>query len=275
MSVQKYFKFEAYTDEVPSLTRSLTFERVPLGYYYTREGEFLEHNELGPYYSSTSVYIIDKETYNDKIKNKTFIIYTYDFIEIEKLEIDYKLMIAFAAVVNLESGGKIEESYVIANVVMNFLKSGGSSSLKKLEDIVMYKNSFMRGSTQDNYTNFRCLTPVEQNKKYAIGAVVNAIGCYNNRQEYSDVSEGANSWDGIDLISTKYDNPHRNYTWSEDSKTLLKQYKKERNGGIDVDMWTYKKTDYEIKATKIVGKTLFTYLITGRGERKSNNTVFQ
>jgi hypothetical protein len=247
--------------------------KIPDGYYYTKDGELLERrNESEP--DCKTVYIIDKMKYDDIIKNQQFMS-SDSLSDIMNLGIDYLLMIAFAAAVNLESGGEKDESYAIANVVMNFLKAGGSSSLKKLEDVVLYENSFVRGATQSNYTSFTRLNWQKQNEKHAIGAVVNAVGYGNRQQGYTDFSAGANTWDGIDLVSTKHNSPHRNYVWSEDSKTLLKQYKEERNGGVDVDKWTYKKTGYQIKATKIIGKTLYTTLTTGRGEHKIDSIKFQ
>ena len=80
---------------------------------------------------------------------------------------------------------------------------------------------------------------------------------------------------GIDLISTKWGNAHRSYSWSTDSKSLLQKYKKQNNGGVNVDNFTYKSKGYQIKATKIIGTTIYTNLQTGRGERKTSKVRFK
>jgi hypothetical protein len=106
-------------------------------------------------------------------------------------------------------------------------------------------------------------------------AAINAIGYNNKLAGYLDYSGGANSWDGIDLVSTKWKNVHRTYTWSTDSKNLLKEYKKENNGGVKVAGFKYQKKGFQISATKIIGKTLYTHLTTGRGEKKTDPTKFE
>ena len=183
-------------------------------------------------------------------------------------------LIAFAAVINQESGGAKDESYAIANTTMNFLSEGGSSSLKTLEDVSLYDNSFAQGATQENYNDFLKLSPRNQNSKFAIGAAINAIGNSKGMRGFSDYSSGADSWDGIDLVSSKWTNAHRGYSWSSDSKDLLMRYKNDNNGGVDVANFSYKSNNYEISARKIVGKTLYTNLQGGRGERKQNNKRF-
>jgi hypothetical protein len=114
----------------------------------------------------------------------------------------------------------------------------------------------------------------DKNSKYAMGAAINAIGNSQGISGFSDYSNGANGWDGIDLISSKWNNSHRDYSWSEGSKSLLSKYKKDNNGGVDVSGFTYKKSGYQISATKIIGNTIYTKLTTGRGEKKQSNMRF-
>ncbi len=49
----------------------------------------------------------------------------------------------------------------------------------------------------------------------------------------------------------------------------------DNNGGVDVGNFTYKKKGFQIEATKIIGKTLFTNLKGGRGEKKEETVKFQ
>jgi hypothetical protein len=158
---------------------------------------------------------------------------------------------------------------------MNYLKDGGGTDLKTLEDVSMYDNSFAQGAKQSEYTKFKNMTPEERNAKKAIAAVINALGVSKKLDGFSDNTNGADGWDGIDLISTKWDNPHRNYTWSEGSKDLNTKYQKKFNGGVDVSKWSYKKTGFEIEAKKIIGKTLFTDVKTNRTEHKQSKAKFE
>jgi hypothetical protein len=195
----------------------------------------------------------------------------------KSLGITNEQLISFAAVIHNESGGDKEESYAIGNVTMNFLKEGGSSQLKNLEDVTMYDNTFAQGATQENYSSFKNLTSKQKNSKFAVGAAINAVGKYNNIKNFGfkDYSGGADSWDGIDLVDTDFSNSHRKYTWDDKSKSLLLDYKNKVNGGIDVSKWKYKTKNFDIKATKIIGKTLFTNLQGGRGERKQEQSKFK
>ncbi len=188
------------------------------------------------------------------------------------LGVTQEQLLAFASVIDNESGGGKDESYAIANVTMNFLDEGGSSDLKTLEDVTMHKNSFARGAKQEYYTEFKAKNKWQQNAKFGVGAAINAIGFSKKLKGFTDNTNGADSWDGKDLISTKYENSHRDYKWALDSKTLIEQYRKENNGGVKTSLWTYKKTEYQIEATKIIGKTLFTNLQGGRGEHKNKKT---
>jgi RHS repeat-associated protein len=186
------------------------------------------------------------------------------------LGVDESILLSFSAVIQKESGGDKNESYVIANCAVNYLSTGGSSTLKTLEDITMYKNSFQRGATQENYTAFMEKDNESQKDKFAIEAAINAVGYDKKIKNYGfkDDTNGATHWDGIDLIDSKKKNDHRNGIWSSDSKTLLEQYKKDNNGGVDVSKFNYKDNGYEFKATAIIGKSLFRTLATGRGESK-------
>lgn len=188
------------------------------------------------------------------------------------LGVSQEQLLAFASVVDNESGGTKEESYAIANVTMNFIDEGGSSDLTTLEDVTMYKNSFARGAKQAYYTDFKAKNKWQQNAKFGVGAAINAIGFSKGLAGFTDNTAGADSWDGKDLISTKYTNSHRGYKWSLDSKTLVEQYRKDNNGGVKMTAFTFKKTGYQIEATKIIGKTLFTNLQGGRGEHKAKST---
>ncbi|MFL5763549.1 MAG: RHS repeat-associated core domain-containing protein [Bacteroidia bacterium] len=191
------------------------------------------------------------------------------------LGVTQEQLIAFASVVDNESGGSKEESYAIANVTMNFLDEGGSSQLQTLEDVTMYDNTFAQGADKDYYAKFKEKKWWDQNKKYGVGAAINAIGFSKGLKTFSDYSNGADSWDGKDLVSTKFNNAHRGYKWSLESKTITEQYRKENNGGVKTSLWTYKKTGYQIEATKIIGKTLFTNLQGGRGEKKQSTVKFK
>lgn len=189
------------------------------------------------------------------------------------LGVNHDVFLAFGSLVNNETsaGGGKDEAFAIANVTMNYLKDGGGTDLKTLEDVSMYDNSFAQGAKQSEYTKFKNMTPEERNAKKAIAAVINAIGYSKGLEGFTDNTNGADGWDGIDLISSKWDNPHRNYTWSEGSKKLNTEYQKKFNGGVDVSKWSYKKTGVEIESKKIIGKTLFTDVKTNRTEHKQGS----
>jgi len=191
------------------------------------------------------------------------------------LNISNDKLVAFASVIHTESSGDKEESYAIGNVTMNFIDEGGSSKLKTLDDVTMYDNTFAQGAQQSEYTSFKNKSPEDQNSKFSLGAAINALGYSQDLPGFTDVSGGADSWDGIDLVSSKWKNSHRSYSWSKDSKDLLDKYKKDNKGGVDISKWTFKETGYQIRATKIIGKTLFTNIQGGRGEKKQSQTKFK
>ncbi len=236
------------------------------GDYYTKDGEYIGWDGK----NDGKVYIANKYTHNEKRGEN----YIKRSDRRELIGVTNEILLGFASAIHTESGGGKEESYAIGNTTMNFIDSGGSTQLQTLEDVVMYDNKFAQGATQSNFSDFIALGTDGRNSKFAIGAAINAIGFSQGLSGFSDYSDGANSWDGIDLISSKWKNSHRNYTWSLDSKSMLESYKKTFNGGINVSSWTYEKSGYDISATKIIDKTIYTKLTGGRGEKKESNVRF-
>ena len=234
------------------------------GDYYAKNGSYLgtdkkKDNFIYIQYSSGKT----KFEINGKYQN------------FQKLDVTRNTFLAFASAINNESSGNKQESMALANVVMNFINDGGSKTLKTLDDVVLYRNSFMRGSNQKAVNEFQGLPINSKNRTLAIAAVINALGYNQGLTGFSDYSGGANTWDGKDLMYTNWPNSHRNYIWSSDSKQLLKQYKSLVHGSVNVDGFKYKNTYGEnhqiqvnIKATMIAGKTLFTHLYGGRGEKR-------
>ena len=240
----------------------------------------------GDYYAKNGSYLgTDK-------KNDNFIYIQYSsgktkfeingkYQNFQKLDVTRNTFLAFASAINNESSGNKQESMALANVVMNFINDGGSKTLKTLDDVVLYRNSFMRGSNQKAVNEFQGLPINSKNRTLAIAAVINALGYNQGLTGFSDYSGGANTWDGKDLMYTNWPNSHRNYIWSSDSKQLLKQYKSLVHGSVNVDGFKYKNTYGEnhqiqvnIKATMIAGKTLFTHLYGGRGEKRYEHLNF-
>ena len=239
----------------------------------------------GDYYAKNGSYLgTDK-------KNDNFIYIQYSsgktkfeingkYQNFQKLDVTRNTFLAFASAINNESSGNKQESMALANVVMNFINDGGSKTLKTLDDVVLYRNSFMRGSNQKAVNEFQGLPINSKNRTLAIAAVINALGYNQGLTGFSDYS-GSNTWDGKDLMYTNWPNSHRNYIWSSDSKQLLKQYKSLVHGSVNVDGVKYKNTYGEnhqiqvnIKATMIAGKTLFTHLYGGRGEKRYEHLNF-
>ncbi|PVD51799.1 hypothetical protein DC498_13790 [Terrimonas sp.] len=241
------------------------------GDYYKRDGTYLGTDHI----DDDKTYVVDDNAITSRVSDDTKTTYTFNKSGVTDLNISHQVFIAFASLINTESSGSKDESYAIGNVTMNFIDQGGSSQLKTLEDVAMYDNRFAQGATQKDYDAFTALTPREQNAKFAVGAAINAIGNSQGLPGYSDYSGGANSWDGIDLIASSWKNPHRNYTWSSDSKELLRTFKKDNNGGVNVNGFTYKDSGYQISAKKIIGKTLYTSLQGGRGEKKESSIRFR
>ena len=239
------------------------------GDYYAKNGSYLgtdkkKDNFIYIQYSSGKT----KFEINGKYQN------------FQKLDVTRNTFLAFASAINNESSGNKQESMALANVVMNFINDGGSKTLKTLDDVVLYRNSFMRGSNQKAVNEFQGLPINSKNRTLAIAAVINALGYNQGLTGFSDYS-GSNTWDGKDLMYTNWPNSHRNYIWSSDSKQLLKQYKSLVHGSVNVDGVKYKNTYGEnhqiqvnIKATMIAGKTLFTHLYGGRGEKRYEHLNF-
>jgi len=250
------------------------------GDYYRSDGSYLGNDGV----NDDKAYVVKNESVRsgETDVNTGVTTWTLDRSGIIDLGVTNTTLIAFASVIDKESGGSRDESYAIGNVTMNFLDGGGSSDLKTLDDIAFYENSFARGAKQEYYTEFKNKSKHDQNSKFALGAAINAIGFSIGLQgfpdyqkgnpTFSDYSEGANSWDGKDLVITSWKNAHRNYSWSTGSKGLLKQYKNDNSGGVNVSAFTYKDVNYQISATKIIGQTLYTHLVGGRGEHKKNGT---
>ncbi len=236
------------------------------GDYYDADGTYIGNDGI----DDEKVYSVNKEDYESIGDGKSNV---YKATELKG--INNNTLLAFAATIYNESGGSHDESYAIGNATMNFLKEGGSSSLHSLDDVTMYKNSFARGAKSNLYKKYMKSIPNGRNARYAVGAAINAIGYNQGSTGFSDYSNGANSWDGLDLVVTRAENSHRGYTWSSDSKDILTDYKNTVGGGVNVAGFTYKSSNAQISATKVAGKSLFTHLNTGRGERITDRKRFQ
>jgi len=238
------------------------------GDYYLTDGTYLGNEGIDDH----KVYEVDNsETdYKPATEGNTTVVATADITELKG--VTNETLIAFAATINAESNGIKAESYAVGNTIMNCLKEGGSTKLKSLEDVVGYENWYARGATKTNYDSF--LESSEKNSKFALGAAINAIGYNNGISGYVDYSYGANSWDGIDLLDTHWDNTHRDYIWSNNERGLLSCFQNTFNGGIDVSKCSYLQTGYEVTALKVYGGTIFQKVMTPRGEGKISNVRF-
>ena len=210
-------------------------------------------------------------------------------MKFQRLMYDKEVFVAFASVINQESSGDHLESMVLGNVIMNFIKSGGACrnnsprKLKTLEDVTLYSNSFVRGANEKAYDSFKALSWENKNSKGAIESAINAIGYYQGLFGFVDYSEGANTWDGKDLVLSSWSNPHRSYYWSNDSRQLLCKYilnvqksaRRKTAATISINDFCFesKSNKAQIKACRIVGYTLFTHLYGDRGESKKKGAV--
>ncbi len=237
-----------------------------MGDYYTNKGKWLgaDKNTDNLAYTASGV-TQDKNGIVTGAENS------------QKLPITNSSLVAFAAVIDKESSGKKDESYAIGNVTMNYLANGGSKGLKTLEDVVCYDNTFAQGATQSNYTEFVGKSKTEQNAKYGIGAAINAVGYSTGLSGYADLTNGATGWDGKDLIRNfRGGNAHRGYIWSEDSRPLLKSYQNKFGDGTqNIDDWKFSPISFQVKATLIIGGTLYQKIQGPRGERKQSLNKFK
>jgi hypothetical protein len=280
----RFLSVDPLTAKYPELTPSQFSSNRPidgvdqdgLEYYYAGDGKFLGQGRdpmntevrLGKITGQTnsSQKIITAVDINGNSQKQWSVIHK-----------NHNEFIAFASLINQESSGGRKESFAIGNLTMNFLRGGGSAELKTLNDIAMYKNAFARGASQNAIDVFTKVG-YDRNSKYAIGAAINALGHFNNPESssYVDYSNGANRWDGLDLIQKNLSNIHRSYSWSTDSKSLLQEYDKIslKAGNVDITNWTFKKKNFQISATTIIGNTLFENLNTGSGEKKQSDIPF-
>jgi RHS repeat-associated protein len=201
----------------------------------------------------------------------------------------------FASLVWNESGGNKDESFALANSVVNFIKGGGSTTLNSLSKVLSKANYYSCAVTQKDVDEYEDAT---KNGRHEISAVINALmrSAASSDTRFSDNTDGATHWDGLDLVvgvnrnGTKNSNSHRNYDWSEDSKDLLETYYKDygcstrtitqkvkdKDGKLvdekvtitndaDPSKWSYKATGFDVSAKKIFGKSLF-QKVTSPGE---------
>jgi RHS repeat-associated protein len=247
-----------------------------LVYYYAANGKFLKHRTTDSKGNQLPLNVTnDVRIAQQVIQTKEYTI----FRGVQSLQVQHDVFIGFAALLNLESSGKKDETYAIGNATINYLDRGGSvHGIKTLEDVSLYQNSFARGATQANYTYFNQLTPDEQNKKFGVGAAINAIARSKGLiGSFTDNTNGATGWDGIDLVvKFKYGNAHRRYSWSTDSKALLTQYQQKfGDGSVDVSKWKFKSSNFQDKATSIIGKSIYQVVQGPRGESKSSSIRFK
>lgn len=101
------------------------------------------------------------------------------------------------------------------------------------------------------------------NSRYEIGAIINALmlAKTGDKETFTDYSKGADHWDGKDLVLASRSNPHRNYSWSIESKEMTLQYYKSFGTGAATSKanpanWTYKNSGYQILATVLLGGSM-------------------
>jgi len=232
---------------------------APFGDYFDWNGNYLGSDEE----DDEKVYVADSKTNLDGATT---------FNNARDLGVTMSVFSAFASMIWNESSGNKTESYALANATMNFVDEGGSSQLETLEDVALYKNSFARGTSQKEYDNYIDAGGTGANSRNEVDAAINALMGSKNPEarangHFKDYSNSSNGWDGIDLLYSKTSNAHRKYTWSEGSQSVLQGYKKQVNGGVDVDKWSYG-SNAEITANMYIGKSLFYTVHTGRGEGK-------
>jgi RHS repeat-associated protein len=279
----KFLSVDPLTAKYPYLTPYQFASNSPISgvdmdgleYYFSADGKYFDHRTIDSKGNVLPLSISnDVRIAQQIISTKEYTIYK----GVQSLHTSYDVFIGFAALLNLESSGKKDETYAIANTTMNYLEKGGSvRGLKTLEDVSLYENSFARGATQKNYSEFLKINPDKQNQKFAIGAAINAIA-YSKKLtgSFYDDTKGASGWDGIDLVHKfKYGNAHRNYIWSIDSKPILQQYQqKVGDGTVNVNSWKFSISKYQDKATSIIGKSLYQQVQGSRTESKTSYIKF-
>ena len=224
--------------------------------YYSWDGKYLGSDGK----DDNMVYAADKVTTNKKGNLK--------FHNAKSLGVNHDLFLAFASTVYNEASGSTE-TYPMANIIVNLI-NGGKSRLDNLEEAVMYDNSSFQGASQEHLDDYIDEDRASKNEKHEIDAVINALAGnkYPEAREkgnFKDYSNGANAWDGIDLVDTHKKNSHRYYKWSSSSKELLQKYRDKVNGGVKVENWKYVESNADISAVYIKGKTLFAFVPGGRG----------
>jgi RHS repeat-associated protein len=249
-----------------------------LEFYYTSDGVLLGQRTFGADGKPLSKEIQNSVKLSSGVRN------TKDgyslFENVQDLNIQNDVFLGFASVIHNETsarGDNCLESKIIGNITQNFITQGGSAGLPTLEDVVLYDNKFAQGATQNNYTAFLELNPSQRNTRGAMEAAINAIGFSLNLGGFQDFSNNADGWDGPDLVLKSWDNDHRNYTWSKDSKEMLQEYadKYKKRGVVDINRTFNFKNKFQVDAKMIHGNSLFYDVVTGRGEKKQDNVRFK
>ena len=213
-------------------------------------------------------------------------------------------------------GADYREAFAFANMVVNYLDQGGSHDLKMIEDIVAYDNTFsqavspekIREYKQNRYSNNFATN--RRNNRYEVEAVINALAGYvvrlkhelynfNNLNQqainhifgsrrlvlpedsvlnnhWRDYSNGANRWDGADLIApTNSVNSHRQYRWYDPNGILNSYIELLRTRGYVIEFTSFVYVNLKKDALAMpvccYGDTLFYEVLTGFGEGKDNN----
>ena len=190
------------------------------------------------------------------------------------LNIGHDVFLGLASAINQETGWNKNklEALAIGNSIIN-IANQGAGTLKSLEDLVMYDNTVVNGAEKKFYLDFTKKTNKQQNYKYALTSAINAIGYDNGMSDFKDYSNGADGWDGLDLIYSKNSkgnkmyNSHRNYVWSLDSKQILIQYQNSFGGDINVLKFKYSDDNPVVRATNVHGQTIFQDILTPLGGR--------
>ena len=253
-----------------------------LEYFYAADGRF-----LGRTGTSTTVHVVMNSDVTNEIAIQGIKDYNAgkiaDDVWENKINTDTRSLgatidqfTAFASMIDHESGGNRLESFSIGTASINFLNNGGSRQLKTLDDITLYDNWFAQGATQAHLNKFAVSS--NQNRKFAVESAINGL-MYQQGIGGVDYSNGADSWDGIDLVLSKNSkgrpiyNSHRKYIWSTSSKSILNNYSN-KFGDVNTNNWKFEDKDFQVKTTSQHGGTIFTDIQTGRGEGKQSQEKF-